>query len=361
LPFSNATSQKLNEGGIGKMARFNIPKGCSLFQRRSDGRWESTIMVGGKQISVACRKDKQIVYTLLMRAVNENKKKTKAKRDKDITLFAWLDHWHKVFRLPKEGTDLSKNTIIMDQSMIRKIKRVFKDVKLKDLTADYIQQTLYSMTQGRTCEGVYTILKLALAKAKDRTGGISIMDMVEKVKHKRITGRALSKEEIQQLLEAARSETERDIIKVYIYTGCRVDELTRIFVKHINFEKNEIHIDGTNTKLSKRTMPIMPQIKPVLERLTADRDGEENLFNYTFPMITYFYRLIKKATGISFTLKDFRHTAATIFKDAGIPSSVYFRWFGWCDDTMAKRVYTHVTDFEQQVSQEWAGKFESPR
>ena len=370
----NETPKKSNEGGNEDMA-FYVPKGCSLFQR-NDGRWVGRV----HRKTVACRFDKKFVYDKVKKTANEIKKK-RVKKDKELTLFAWLDQWHTVFRMPKlESKELSENTIIMDKSMIRKIKEVFKDKKLKDLTADYIQERLYSMTQGRTCEGVYTILKLALAKAKDRTGGINIMDMVEKVKHERQRGRALTKDEINRVLEAASNEAERDIIKFYIYTGCRVGEIIDVKVKHINLAEepriitglkhkgktvadmvlmpNEVFIYGTKTKLSIRTMPIMPPLKPVLERLIKDRDGDESLFNFTVPMIRYFYRKIKADTNIDFTLKDFRHTCATSFKDAGIPSGVYFRWFGWCDDTMAKRVYTHVTDYEQKVSQEWASKFE---
>jgi len=373
-------SKKSNKGGNEEMA-FYVPEGCTLFQRKRDHRWEARIMVNGKQKFVACCYEKKDAYLKLKKA-NREIKKTKVKKDKELTLFTWLDHWHTVFRMPKlESNELSKNTIIMDLSMIRKIKEVFKDKKLKDITADYIQERLYSMTQGRTCEGVYTILKLSLAKAKDRTGGMNIMDMVEKVKHERQRGRALSKDEINQILKATSIEIEIDITKFYIYTGCRVGEIIDVKVKHINLTNenrvitglihkgkpvpdmvlmpNEVLIYGTKTKGSIRTMPIMPPLRSVLERLIKDRDCEESLFNYTTPMIRYFYNKIKTVTKIDFTLKDFRHTCATSFKDAGIPSNVYFRWFGWCDDTMAKRVYTHVTDYEQKVSQEWAGKFEN--
>lgn len=155
-----------------------------------------------------------------------------------------------------------------------------------------------------------------------------------------------------------KNEIERDIINFYIYTGCRVSEITTVQVKHVNLERNEIFIDGTKTKLSKRTIPIMPLLRPILEKLVAKRLGDENLFNYTVPMIRYFHKSIKEKTKIKFALKDYRHTAATNFKDAGIPSSVYFRWFGWCDDTMARKVYTHENDYEKRIAQEWAAKFE---
>jgi integrase len=288
--------------------------------------------------------------------------------------------------MPKRANnELSENTIIMDLSMIRRIKREFKDIKLKDLKADVIQEKLASMTQRRTAEGMFTVLKLALVKAKDRTGGRNIMENVEMIKHRRVGGRALSKDEIDTLLSATDNETEKDIIRVYVNTGCRVDELTRLYVKHVNFSNesrvmtdlkfhgkavsdmevkpNELFIYGTKTRLSIRTMPITPKLKPILERLIAGRDGEEQLFpKYHTHTIRNFHkeinaRLLEKGTPIRYTLKDYRHTAATNFKDAGIPSSVYFSWFGWSDDTMAKRVYTHKTDFERNMSQEWASKF----
>jgi integrase len=184
------------------------------------------------------------------------------------------------------------------------------------------------------------------------------MDLVEKVRHDRKRGRALSKDEINRLLQATDNQTEHDIIMIYINTGCRVAELDSILVKHIDFDKNEIFIDGTKTKGSKRAMPIMPPIKPILERLTANRNGEEKLFpTHTINTIRNFHKPIKAKTKIKFTLKDYRHTFATNCKDNGIPSSVYFRWFGWSDDTMARKVYTHQTGYEMQVSQEWASKF----
>ena len=47
-------------------------------------------------------------------------------------------------------------------------------------------------------------------------------------------------------------------------------------------------------------MPIMPPLKPILERAIANRDGAESLFGYTTPMIRYFYNMIKDATKINF-------------------------------------------------------------
>ena len=375
----NATPTQ-DKGGVEDM-KFNIPKGCTLFKRKHDGRWVARMMVDGEQKFIACCKEKKETYDKLMKAYRATKK-VKVKKEKEFTLFAWLNHWHNVYRKPKEGIELSKNTLISDIAFIKKIKKIFKDCKLKDLTADVVQQKLYAMPETRTCEGVYTVLKLALNKAKDRTGGISIMSLVEKVKHERKRVRDLKKDEIDKLLNAAANDMERNVINFYINTGCRVDEISATKVKYINLTNEiriidkladiygkpvpdmtllpgEILIHGTKTKGSIRTMPIMPPLRPILEKLIANRDDEERLFPYTTVMIRNFHKVIKdklvaEGNPISFTLKDYRHTAATNFKDAGIPSSVYFRWFGWADDTMAKRVYTHETDYEKKLSLEWA-------
>jgi len=337
-----------------------LPKGCCLFQRK-DGRWDARIRIKGQpQINVACCYKKADAYDKLIARHKEikNVKPTPQVKEIEYTLFSWLDHWHKVFRLPKlETGELSKNTIISDIAFIKRIKKDFDDIALSKLTADYIQQKLYAMTLTRTCEGVYTVLKLALDKAKSRTGGRSVMAEVEKVKHERKRGRALTKEEIEKLLVCANSQEERDVINFYIHTGVRVDEITRVLVKHIDLNRNEIYIGGTKTKLSRRTMPIMPPLKSILERLIANRNGDEKLFRYSTPMIRVFHRAIKEKSKVKYTLKDYRHTFATNCKDNGIPSSVYFRWFGWSDDTMARKIYTHVTDYERQQAQEWASKF----
>jgi len=340
----------------GETKEMHIPKGCSLFQRKSDCRWEARIMIDGKQQFVACTKNKSDAYDKLIKA-NRIKKKSVVKKDKEFTLFSWLDHWHAIYRMPMKGTELSANTIIMDLSMIRKIKKIFKDAKLRDITADVIQQKLYSMTQGRTCEGVYTTLKLALEKAKDRLGR-NVMEQVEKVKHARKTGRALLKEEVDLILKSTINQTEHDIWLFYFNTGCRTGEIETVKVGHIDLERNEVFIDGSKTKGSKRIMPIMPILRPVLERLIKDRDQDEKLFKLTINQIRTFYKRIKAETKISFTMKDTRHTFATACKDAGIPVEVYHKWFGWSDDSMARRVYTHRTEKDKEVAQVWAKKFE---
>lgn len=133
------------------------------------------------------------------------------------------------------------------------------------------------------------------------------MSLVEKVKHERVRGRALTKDEINKLLDAAENEIQRDVIKFYIYTSCRVDEISATKVKYINLTNepriitnfkthgkpvpdmkllpNEILIHGTKTKLSIRTTPIMPPLRPILEKLIKGRNGD--LINITQFLPTY--------------------------------------------------------------------------
>lgn len=209
-------------------------------------------MVNGKQKFAGVSRVKTEAYEKLMKAHKANKKVKAPPKEKEFTLFTWLDHWHNVYRLPKKGKQLSINTIKNDLCIIKKIKTIFKDCKLKELTADIVQQKLYKMTQGRTCEAVYTTLKLALDKARDRTGGISVMSLVEKVRHKRKRGRDLKNDEITTLLDACINDDERDVIQFYINTGCRVDEIHAVKAGHVNLG-NEVRII---TGLRHRSEPI---------------------------------------------------------------------------------------------------------
>lgn len=117
----NPDLKTINKGR--KEMKYYIPKGCSFFQRKSDNRWEARIRKNGKRVQIACRKDKGYVYNELMKAYRALKP-PKQKKTKELTLFTWLDHWHETYRMPKKGNGLSENTIIMDLSMIRKIKKV---------------------------------------------------------------------------------------------------------------------------------------------------------------------------------------------------------------------------------------------
>lgn len=168
-----------------------VPRGCTLYKRKSDNRWEARIMINGKQKCVACNKSKTVAHSKLMIAYQEKKSNPIVVNDQGFTLFSWLDQWHRVYRMPKKGIELSENTIISDLSMLRKIKKVFKDKKLRDVTAIYIQDILNTMGNSRTTEGVYTVLKLALNKAKDILGK-NIMENVDKPKHERVKGPILN-------------------------------------------------------------------------------------------------------------------------------------------------------------------------
>ena len=272
---------------------------------RKDGRYAAFLMLDNKWTQVAICRLKKDAHAKLKEAI-EQKEKNKHLRPqtKVYTLFSWLDHWHNVFRLPKmHRGELSENTILGDQTTIRKIKKVFKDIKLRDVTAAYIQEGLNSMTQGRSCESVFFILKMALGKAKSITGH-NIMELVEQIKHSRISGRALDKEEIKAIIDCAQNQTELDIIDFYLYTGCRPDELTRMKIMHINLtdkprrltnltymsksvpdvllRPDHIFLDGTKNPLSQRCMPIFPQLRPVFERLCKGRGPEESLFDMNY-------------------------------------------------------------------------------
>jgi len=93
------TTIKNYEGDI-KMAYY-VPKNCRLFKRKTDSRWEARMKINGEQKFIACYKKKGDAYHKLKEALRDIKRQ-RINRAKDINLFAWLDHWHTIYRMPKK-------------------------------------------------------------------------------------------------------------------------------------------------------------------------------------------------------------------------------------------------------------------
>jgi len=375
-----AAKAKFAELAKPKEERKMYVKEGALF-KRNDGYWEARLRIDGVQTTIAKRKRQIDAYNALKEAIEEKNSQPQKLPQKSFTLFSWLDHWHKVFRIPKMmRNELAESTIIGDKTNIRKIKKTYNDVKLKDLSADYIQIGIDKVfeTEPRSAEAMYFTLKMALHKAKTIIGH-DVMEFVERIKHERVSGRALSVSEVDIIMQSCLNQLELDILHCYLYTGVRPDELTREKVLYINLTSeprlltgltfmskpvpdvllrpNHIFIDGTKNPLSQRCMPIFPQLRPVLERLCEGRKPEDKLFNMHYEQIRQFQRRIKLEKEIDFTLKDFRHTCATNCKESGIPIEVFHKWFGWSSLRMAKQVYTHETELDIEKGEEYSKTF----
>jgi integrase len=151
-----------------------------------------------------------------------------------------------------------------------------------------------------------------------------------------------------------------DLVRFLAYGGFRKGEAANITWADCDFEREEILVRGdaeTGTKnWTVRRVPMIPDMRQLLERLRGERLGEEA----TTPVMKVrecqkaMDRAAKIAGMYRITHHDLRHLFATRCIESGVDISTVSRWLGHKDGgALAMRVYGHLRN---QHSQEMAKK-----
>jgi len=142
-----------------------------------------------------------------------------------------------------------------------------------------------------------------------------------------------------------------NLVRFLAYGGFRISEAHNVTWADCNFGKSEILVRGdtaTGTKnWSVRRVPMIPEMRALLERLRAERSSEP----VTNPVMTVkeclqAMRRAAKAVGIGrLTHHDLRHLFATRCIESGVDIPTVSRWLGHKDGgALAMKVYGHLRD-----------------
>ena len=143
-----------------------------------------------------------------------------------------------------------------------------------------------------------------------------------------------------------------DAIEFFSYAGPRLKEAARIFGRDCSFLKNEIVIRGdpkTGTKnWEMRRVPMIPEMRTLLERLKGDR-GEQAFLENPVLKVRKFNRSLKfacKKLGLfHLTHHDLRHLFATRCIESGVDIPTVAKWLGHKDGgVLAMQTYGHLRD-----------------
>ena len=148
--------------------------------------------------------------------------------------------------------------------------------------------------------------------------------------------------EIQRLWKD-KSETAACFTLITIYTGLRPSELLRASVSASDITRGYFIAGSKTTAGKNRTIPIHPDIKPVLMRLVADSatghlfpDQQLALFR------THYWDPYMRDACMEHLPHDGRHTCATLMESAGIPLARRKLILGHSITDITDGVYTHV-------------------
>lgn len=154
-------------------------------------------------------------------------------------------------------------------------------------TTDYMHKRLDEGASKHTIQKEIRVLTQALRRAAKLGKYRAVLDP-RALKPDELEGayvpreRWLTHEEFAMLLAEfdpartphQRSEDRRDYLVMYVATGVRDSELYGIEARHVDLANNMLHIAGTKTKGARRSIPMMPAARAVLERrMEARKQG----------------------------------------------------------------------------------------
>jgi integrase len=142
-----------------------------------------------------------------------------------------------------------------------------------------------------------------------------------------------------------------ELVRFLAYGGFRISEARNITWADCDFEKSEIIVRGdleTGTKnWSVRRVPMIPEMKGLLERLRAGR-AEEKVTSPVMQVrecIGAMKRAAKVVGMAKITHHDLRHLFATLCIESGVDIPTVSRWLGHKDGgALAMKVYGHLRD-----------------
>ena len=246
---------------------------------------------------------------------------------------SWLNEWVNTYKKPFIK---SYNTIKINIRL--HIPESLKKLDIRRLTGLEIQKALNAVKQSRTRLDLYNIYHGSLSIAF-KLGLIekNIAELLIKPKHERKMGSALTKIELNDFIKGLENTRLKNFYLFCLYTGCRRSEALSVRWDDINFNSKIIHIRGTKTAKSDRTVPLFPDCEKLLQSV---KRKDEKVFHHYPNRVT---RDFKKYCP-NHKLHDLRHTFATRCLECGINIKVVQKWLGHSRLDTTASIYTHVQD-----------------
>ncbi len=142
-----------------------------------------------------------------------------------------------------------------------------------------------------------------------------------------------------------------ELVRFLAFGGFRKSEAANIRWKDCDFKRGEITVIGdaeTGTKnWTIRRVPMIPDMRGLLERLRAERPGEgpEDCVMKVRECQKSINRAVAKIGMTRITHHDLRHLFATRCIESGVDIPTVSRWLGHKDGgALAMRVYGHLRD-----------------
>jgi integrase len=147
---------------------------------------------------------------------------------------------------------------------------------------------------------------------------------------------------------AWKAQRSADLIRFLAYSGCRISEARKVTWADVDLSGGFIRVQNAKLRNASnhaitRDVPIIGEMRVLLERLKVDHDENENGKVLPFGECEKSLTSACEALGLPRqTHHDFRHLFATFAIQAGVDVPTVAEWLGHKDrGALAMRVYTH--------------------
>jgi len=249
---------------------------------------------------------------------------------------------------------------------------------IEDFLDSIIDDGCNSSTQLRYYQIIGNCLKSAVRKDHiDRNP----IEKVDRPRRAKFTAAYYSKEEALHLLECAKGEVCYIPVLLGLFYGMRRSEATGLQWSSVDFENNQIHIDHKayvaslkgkarvcitdvmKTDASKRTLPLIPQVREELLKHKARQEEYRRSFGRSYnkewigcvcvdptgnilspDFVTRHFGLLLTEHGLRhIRFHDLRHTCASLLVAQGVPMKQIQLWLGHSTYSTTADIYSHLS------------------
>lgn len=320
-------------------------KGKTIHKNSKCNTWYTRIRFNRKQYYISAKTQAECIQKL--KETINNQQKLILNRPilmGNITFIEWYNFW-----LTKFKKDVKFETIRDYNKNLNKLNNI-KNKDIKKISSLDINLLLDQEEKPRAKQKLYEFLKPIFTKAKDyKIIPEDIFDVIEKPKHSKSIGIALTKEQQVEFINLCDRHTYGNLFKFILFQGLRICEALGLSYNDIDFINKKIHIckqlttqgivNNTKNEQSTRIIPLFNKTVSLIKNLHTN----ERIFNISYQTAnTKLNNIIKNSNLPKFTIHDLRHTFITNCQNNGIPEHVIQAIVGHeIGSKVTKQVYTH--------------------
>lgn len=243
-------------------------------------------------------------------------------------------------KIARQSDKTMKSYIFFNEKFLDFVKKQPSDVNEEDVKSFMVEKL-----SNKSISSIILALS-ALKYAFSNILGKDITAGIKRPKREKKLPDVLSKEEVNQIINAAKTRKSRLIIEMLYYTGMRVSELITLKKDDINLANREIIVEGKGNKQRKIVLPS--KLVNELEEWLKEFNGEY-IFSkdkqLTARNIQKILTNIRKKLNIKkkITPHKLRHSFATHLLESGLDIRTIQVLLGH-ENLSTTQVYTHITD-----------------